>query len=136
MRGMNTQIIHDWLDAMARTASAGDHAAHMALVSREVKVYGVPGFEVIGYDDWSRQCAHEFAQGVIARVTYSAPRVLTETAQRVMFKTEELIETRAGETIRQGIEVILEQESDGAWRVTQERVLPSEEVAFDQRRGH
>ncbi len=133
---MNARIIHDWLAAMAHTASAGDHAAHMALVSREVKVYGVPGFEVIGFDDWSRQCAHQFAQGMIASVTYSMPRILTQTPARVMFKTEEQIETRDGETIRQGIEVILEQKSDGAWRVTQERVPPSEEVAFDQRRGH
>ena len=45
---------------MAETANKLDFNAHMNLISKDVSVYGVPGFEVITYKDWFNQCKHEF----------------------------------------------------------------------------
>ena len=53
---MDSKSAKDMLEALARTANGHDFAAHMDLISPTVNVYGVPGFEVIGYDDWARQC--------------------------------------------------------------------------------
>ena len=40
----------------------------MAIISKKVKVYGVPGFEVVGYDDWFRLCEKEFKEQLIKYV--------------------------------------------------------------------
>jgi ketosteroid isomerase-like protein len=128
---MDSKVARDWLDALARTANAKDFAAHMDLISKQVQVFGVPGFEVIGYDDWARQSEHEFSAGILARVSYQGLKVQAMTPGRVMFKTLETLETSDGETQTQGVEIVIVQESDGVWRVTQERVLAPEEAKFD-----
>jgi len=128
---MDSKVARDWLDALARTANAKDFAAHMDLISKEVQVFGVPGFEVIGYDDWARQSEHEFSAGILARVSYQGLKVQAMTPGRVMFKTLETLETSDGETQTQGVEIVIVQENDGVWRVTQERVLTPEEAKFD-----
>ena len=128
---MDSKVARDWLDALARTANAKDFAAHMDLISKQVQVFGVPGFAVIGYDDWARQSEHEFSAGILARASYQGLKVQAMTPGRVMFKTLETLETNAGETQTQGVEIVIVQESDGVWRVTQERVLSPEEAKFD-----
>ncbi len=107
---MESRIVQEWLAALARTANARDYPAHMDLISKEVKVYGVPGFEVIDYDDWARQCQHEFEAGLLKRVTYEGLKVRTMTPGSVMFKVKE---------------------TDGKWRVVQERMLAADELEFD-----
>lgn len=52
---------------MALTANAGAYTSHMDLISKDVSVYGVPGFDVIGYDDWTRQCEYAFDESVEVR---------------------------------------------------------------------
>lgn len=42
----------------------------MDLISSAVNVYGVPGFKVIGYDDWARQRRDEIDQGLPQSVSY------------------------------------------------------------------
>lgn len=49
-----------------------------------------------------------------------------------MFKTYETVEATDGTLSAHGIEVLLEQEEDGKWRVVQERILPPDEVAHDR----
>ncbi len=128
---MDSKVARDWLDALARTANTKDFAAHMDLISKQVQVFGVPGFEVIGYDDWARQSEYEFSAGILVRVSYQGLKVQAMTPGRVMFKTLETLETSDGETQTQGVEIVIVQESDGVWRVTQERVLTQEEAKFD-----
>lgn len=125
-------IPEEMLDALTRTANALDYDAHMALISRSVNVFGVPGFEVIGYDDWARQCQHEFANKLLKRVHYEGARIVSSTPKRILFKTLETTEGTDGTRNHHGLEVLIEKESDGVWRVTQERILPDEEVAFDR----
>ena len=129
---MNAQ---SFLDAMASTANDLNLNEHMNLISKEVSVFGVPGFEVIGYQDWFNQCQHEFENKLLKKVSYQGLNVLAETPERVMFKSVETVEGSDGESSSNGIEFIIQKEDDGQWRVTQERVLPEDELENDQRRG-
>ena len=133
---MDSKSAKDMLEALARTANGHDFAAHMDLISPTVNVYGVPGFEVIGYDDWARQCRHEFEQGLLKQVSYEGLRVVSMTPGNVLFKTIETVEGADGTINRHGVEILIRKESDGCWRVTQERILPPEEMEFDSHKTH
>lgn len=123
-------IAEQWLDAVRRTARALDYKAHMDLVSKSVRVYGVPGFDIIGYEDWARQCEHEFTEGLLKGVGYRGLRVIDGTGTRVRFQTLERVEATDGTVVQHGLEVLLEQEADGKWRVIQERIMPDDEALY------
>lgn len=120
---------------MAATANALDLESHMNLISKDVSVFGVPGFDVIDYEDWLNQCRHEFGNKLLKRVSYKGLNVLAETPEKVMFKSVETVEASDGTVNTNGIEFIIQQEADGVWRVSQERVLPEDELENDMRRG-
>ncbi|GMR16403.1 MAG: hypothetical protein BMS9Abin31_0737 [Gammaproteobacteria bacterium] len=125
----------EFLAVMAETANKLDFDAHMNLISKGVSVYGVPGFEVITYDDWSNQCKHEFENKLLKKVSYEGLNVLAQTSERIMFKSLETIEGSDGSINTSGIEFIIQKEDDGQWRVAQERILPEDELDSDKRRG-
>ncbi len=125
----------EFLAVMAETANNLDFDAHMNLISKDVSVYGVPGFEVITYDDWFNQCQHEFENKMLKKVSYEGLNILAETADRIMFKSIETVEGNDGSTNTSGIEFIIQKEDDGQWRVGQERILPDDELESDKRRG-
>lgn len=125
----------EFLNQMAETANALNLSDHMNLISKDVSVYGVPGFEVIGYDDWFNQCKHEFENKLLKKVSYQGMNVLAQTSDRMMFKSIETVEGTDGEINTSGIEFIIQIEEDGLWRVNQERVLPDDELESDRRRG-
>ena len=117
-----------WLSDSASTAAAGQHEAHMALISEKVSLLGVPGFEIIKYDDWSRQCKDEFDEGMVKQVFYEATEVVAAGLKLIMFRAVETVEVSDGPIDKNGIEGVLEKESDGEWRLTQERILSDEEA--------
>jgi ketosteroid isomerase-like protein len=125
----------EFLAEMAETANRLDLDAHMNLISKDVSVYGVPGFEVITYDDWFKQCEYEFANKLLKGVSYQGLNVLAETPERIMFKSVETVQGSDGSTNTSGIEFIIQKEADGQWRVSQERILPEDELENDKRRG-
>lgn len=125
---MSEDVIQSWLNEISRTVAAHDHAAHMQLISRDVTLLGVPGFDQIGFEDWSKQCQYEFANALIQRVDYGKIRVRATTDKRVMFMTYETVTASDGSVNAQGIECLLECEDDGRWRLVQERILPPDET--------
>ncbi len=129
---MSQIIAEQWLLDAVRTANAKDHNAHMDLISKQISLQGVPGFESIGYDDWSRQCQHEFENNLLKSVRYDGFKLVAETATRVMFKTYETVEATDGTVNAQGVEMLLVKEDDGKWRLAQERILPPDESAHDK----
>lgn len=129
---MSKDIAQEWLAEAARTANVKDHRAHMDLISKRVSLHGVPGYETIGYGDWSGQCRHEFENNLLKHVQYDGLKLVASTTDRVMFKTYETVEGTDGTVNAQGVEILLEQEDDGKWRLLQERILPSDEAAHDQ----
>jgi hypothetical protein len=129
---MSQMIAEQWLLDAVRTANAKDHAAHMDLISKRISLQGVPGFESIGYDDWSRQTQHEFENDLLKSVRYDGFKLVADTTIRIMFKTFETVEASDGTVNAQGVEMLLEKEEDGKWRLVQERILPPDESAHDQ----
>lgn len=123
----------EMLAALTLTANALDYTAHMALISPHVKVFGVPGFDVIEYDDWARQCRHEFTHKLLKQVKYDGIQVITTTLNHILFKTLEMTEGTDGTVNRHGLEVLMTKEADNIWRITQERILSPEEINFDGR---
>ncbi len=129
---MSEQIAKQWLHDSATTATRRDHSAHMDLISKRVNLVGVPGFDFIGHEQWSAQCLHEFTNNIIKSVRYQGFKLLAATDARIMFKTFETVEATDGQVNAQGIEVLLEKEQDGKWRLVQERILPADETEHDR----
>ena len=120
---------------IAETANALEPDAHMNLISKDVSVFGVPGFDVIGYDDWFNQCKHEFENKLLKQVSYKGLNVLAATPEKIMFKSMETVEGADTTVNSNRIEFIIQKEEGGVWRVSQERVLPNDELENDIRRG-
>ena len=121
-------VIKSWMDACRQTIQDYDHAAHMNLISKDVQVFGIPGFEVIGYQDWYAQSEHEFKQRLILDAQYQDIQIRQQNESQIMFTTMEAITASDKSVNTQAIEVLLTRESDGEWRVTQERMLSADEA--------
>ncbi len=121
-------IAQQWLDASALTASKNDFDAHFNLISPKVQVTGVPGFESISYDDWARAAEKDFKEGTLQGVSYEGLKMNAHNDTQIMFKTLETIFVNDGTKKTQGVEILLELEEDGVWRVIQERVMTGNEI--------
>ena len=133
---MESKNAKDMLEALALTANTRAYSSHMDLISKEVSVYGVPGFDVIGYNDWARQCKHEFDEGILKQVSYEGLRVVTLTPGNVLFKTTETVEGTDGTVNRHVVEILIREETDGKWRIVQERILAEGEMEYDGHETH
>ncbi len=122
------QIAQHWMDSCCQTIKDYDHAAHMNLISKQVKVLGVPGYDVISYADWYSQCEYEFSEKLIDQTSYQGLKIRDSDANRVKFLTNETIHTNDGTVESNPIEVLLAKEDDDQWRVIEERLLSREEA--------
>lgn len=129
---MPEKIALQWLQEAAATANAKNHQAHMGLISQKINLLGVPGFDSIGYEQWSTQCKHEFENNLLKSVRYDGLKLIITKDMRIMFKTHETVEGINGEINAHSIEILLEKESDDKWRLVQERILSPEEALHDQ----
>ncbi|MCK5726639.1 MAG: hypothetical protein KAH22_07425 [Thiotrichaceae bacterium] len=124
-------IAQQWLTDSALTASNNQFEEHFNLISKKVKVTGVPGYESVSYTDWARQSEQEFKDKLLKSVSYKGFKLLATNDRQIMFKTVETILTNDDNSKKQGIEVLLTHEDDSVWRVTQERVLTHAEAVHD-----
>jgi len=122
-------IAQEWLDASALTATNKQFDEHFNLISKKVRVTGVPGYESISYDDWARQSEQEFKDNVLKSVSYSGLLMSAHNEKQIMFKTLESIFANDGSDRSHGVEILLEKEEDGVWRVIQERVMTHDETS-------
>jgi len=127
---MTQSTVTAWLERFVATALGRDLAGHMAMISPEVLVFGVPGFDTLDYDDWYRQCEHEFPQGLLTGLEYSAVNIRTASDDRILFKALESTTTADGGCRRQGVELLLQRDGDH-WRLKQLRLLPQDEARHD-----
>lgn len=124
---MSEQLVDHWLDSFSSSALAYDLQAHMSHIAEDVAVFGVPGFDTLGYDDWYRQCEHEFPQQLIRELQYSAPIIRVQNKQSILFKTLETTQTKDGGELVQPLEMLIEQR-DGTWLLKQLRILGEDEA--------
>jgi len=64
-------------------------------------------------------------------VKYDGFKLISTTSSHIMLKTFETVEANEGTINVQGIELLLEKEDDGQWRLIQERILPADESMHD-----
>jgi hypothetical protein len=127
---MTDAVVKSWLDRFVATALARDLQGHMAMISPQVMVFGVPGFDTLDYDDWYRQCEHEFPQGLITALDYSRLKLRTVSGDSILFKALETTHTAEGGSLAQAVEMLLQRE-DGDWKLKQLRMLPEDEARHD-----
>ncbi|NIR61708.1 MAG: hypothetical protein GWO02_20560 [Gammaproteobacteria bacterium] len=132
---MSEDEARQWLQHFAVTVDAKDLGAHLAMISRGVRVLGVPGFDALGYDDWERQAGHELAEGILDSVRYGGLSVRARTKGSAMFKTREIVRATDGTVDDNAVEMLVQQEDDGQWRLTQQRVLDEDEAEHNHRQG-
>jgi len=128
---MSEVIAQQWLEQSTTTANNKQFDAHMDLISKKVSLTGLEGFENIDYDAWARVCEKEFATGVLQSVRYNGLKMLSSSETQVRFKTYEVVEATDATINANGIEVLLELEADGKWRLLQERIMSSDEARED-----
>lgn len=109
---MNEELINDWLASFAHTAEQANLGAHMAHISRQVEVLGIPGFEAVTYEDWHRQCSQEFPQKLIRSVNYSGLKVRELGEDFALFVVHESIDLNDGNTNQNTVEMRLQLEGD------------------------
>lgn len=126
-----TKIAQEWLDASAKTATDKDFDAHFNLISKKIRITGVPGHESVSYDDWARASEQEFKDNVLKAVTYEGFKFVANNERQVMFKTIENIHVNDGASKSHGVEILLSIEDDGVWRATQQRVMTDDETQHD-----
>lgn len=120
-------IIQDWLDNLAFSAATWDLDAHMALVSRQVTVIGIPGVDKIDYQGWKLRRRNEFKKKLLHSLTHREATLLNERPKIITFSVKELMRDQEKQCIELEKEITLQQEEDGKWRVVRELILNIED---------
>lgn len=119
---MPQTIIGNWLEQITRSVEARDLTAHMALISKRVQVYGLPGGQVINYRQWESRRRTEFDQHQLASLDYRLLNIKTITLRRLRFQVEETMQASNGMRVFIKKDIILELEEDQQWRVVEEKI--------------
>jgi len=117
------QIAEQWLTAAAETAGNKDLEGHMGMISKRISVLGVPGFDNIDYDIWYNQCQHQFSMSMIKSIAYKGFNLISATEAQITFTIYETVVGTDGTLNEQIMEMLLEKEDDGVWRLVSERVI-------------
>lgn len=129
------EIINAWAEASCKTLQDRDVEAHMDLISRSVKVYGLANHEYIDYNFWLTQVKEQFAEGLLASARYYLHSFRAESDSLIVFTAMEYLTDKDGKEDASPLEIVLFKEEDGVWRVTQQKVLTQSEAEMAGLRG-
>ena len=115
-------IAQQWLDDLAFSAATWNLDAHMALVSKQVEVLGIPGIPRIDYQGWKQRRANEFSKKLLHSLTYRLHKVLDRGENSMLFTVVETMKSSQGQVITVDKAVSIRREQDGQWRVIRERI--------------
>jgi len=119
---MPQTIIGNWLEKLTRSVEKRDLAAHMQLISERVQVYGLPGGQIIDYQQWKNRRYTEFNQAQLLALGYRLLNIKTITSRRLGFHVEETMQACNGMCVFIDKDIILELEADEQWRVVEENI--------------
>jgi hypothetical protein len=114
-------IVHAWLKDLTRSAAHHDLPAHMQLVSRQVRVVGIPNAGSIDYDGWRLRRFNEFNGKLLQSLNYQLREIINTRDEQIVFSVQETMRASNGKSIVADKDVILQKEKDGRWRVRYER---------------
>lgn len=114
------KIIQSWLDELSYSAATWDLDAHMKLVSRQVKVTGLPRVKSVDYQGWKLRRHNEFKKKLLRSLNYRLGKVLHADHNKIVFWVEETVKDHQGKAVAIDKEITLNKEEDGLWRVLRE----------------
>lgn len=114
-------IVKQWLADFAHSVAARDIKRHMALVSRDVHVLGLPRQRVVNYEGWELRRRNEFHNNLLESITHRDLEIVSENPGRILFTVKETMRSTAGDVFHLQKDIILKKE-DGTWRVVMERI--------------
>lgn len=122
------EIIQTWSLACCQTLEERDIDAHMDLISKQVKVYGLAEHEFVDYNFWHNQVSEQFSKGLVKSLRYYLNSMRVESDSQIIFTAIEYITDQEDKEHENSLEVVLTKEADGFWRVTQEKILTEDEA--------
>jgi len=125
-------IAEQWLTEAAESAGRKDLQGHMGMISKRIRVEGVPGFDNLDYDIWYTQCKQQFEMSMIKSIGYKGFNHISAMETQIVFTVHETVVGTDGTLNEQIVEMSLEKEDDDVWRLVMERVL----IENDAMRNH
>ena len=119
---MSQELILNWLEQLSESVKQHDLDAHMALVSKKVRVYGLPSNNIVNYQGWKKRRGNEFERNLLASLSFSNLNIKTITLRRFGFQVTETMLATNGKSLSIDKEIILELEDDEQWRVVEETI--------------
>ena len=116
-------IAEQWLTEAAESAGRKDLQGHMGMISKRIKVEGVPGFDKLDFDIWYTQCKQQFEMSMIKSIAYKGFNFISTTESQIAFTIYETVVGTDGTLNEQIMEMLLEKEDDDVWRLVTERVI-------------
>ncbi|MDH5370714.1 MAG: hypothetical protein OEW99_11860, partial [Gammaproteobacteria bacterium] len=95
---------------------------HMALISENVMVYGLPNGKTLSYADWEIRRKNEFQRNLIKEIAYNNLKIKNIGLRRLIFDIDEIIDGTSGDFAFIQKQIILEEEQDSKWRVVEEKI--------------
>ena len=114
--------VYAWCLGMSESVKNRDLTAHMAHVSRRVRVYGIPGKDAIDFRTWQGKRKFEFDNDELLALNYQQIRLISSTQRRLRFNAKETTVGKSGKVLQVNKNIILEVETDNVWRVVEETV--------------
>jgi len=107
---------------MSISVRSRDLVQHMDLVSQRVFVFGMPKQEALDYIKWKRRRKKDFQDDRLLDIRFNGAKLKTITQRRLIFDTQESLLATNGTVAIVNKSITLELETDGKWRVVEERV--------------
>ena len=119
---MSELEIRKWLSNITETVKTKDLDNHMALVSENVMVYGMPSGKTLSHADWRKRRESEFKRNLIKAITYDELQIKNIGLRRLIFTIQEVMDGSGGDLAIINKQVVLEQEEDNEWRAVEETI--------------
>ena len=119
---MSENDIRKWLSNITETVKNKDLDKHMALISENVMVYGLPNGKTLSYADWEIRRKNEFQRNLIKEIAYNNLKIKNIGLRRLIFDIDEIIDGTSGDFAFVQKQIILEEEQDSKWRVVEEKI--------------
>ena len=122
------EIAKAWALACCETLERRDIEAHMNLISKQVKVFGLADFEFVDYNFWLKQVQDQFASDMVTSLRYYLSAVKVDSETQISFTAIEYLTDKEGQEHENPLLVVLSKEADGIWRAIEEKILDKEEA--------
>jgi hypothetical protein len=119
-------IVQELLSALSYSVATRELDQHMEHYSRQVRITGLPGGKVLSYRDVATRRKTEFKKGLLERLIFRDPRVLTGTSDTLTYRVQEIMRGINHRALVLQKKVILSLEEDGKWRIRSEHIESAE----------